>query len=125
MTKVLIVDDNADHAVALGKLLEALGHRVITAANGRGALLHVLNQPPDVVLLDLFMPEMDGPSFLEVIRSYLRIHNLPVVILSAIEDGPMVERAKALAVNCILAKGKATIDDIQRAINEALQSRHG
>ncbi len=40
------------------------------------------------------MPEMDGPSFLEVIRSYLRLQSLPVVVLTALGDSPMVARRR-------------------------------
>ena len=88
--------------------------------NGREALSSVLADLPDVVLLDLLMPEMDGPSFLEVVRSYLRIQSLPVVVLTALTDSPMVDRARALRVNSILLKAKATPDDIRKAVEEAL-----
>jgi CheY-like chemotaxis protein len=88
--------------------------------NGREALAHVLTRMPDVVVLDLLMPEMDGPSFLEVVRSYLRIQALPVVVWTALVESPMVERARALKVNSVLAKGKATFEDIKRAVEEAI-----
>ena len=66
------------------------------------------------------MPEMDGPSFLEVVRSYLRIQSLPVVVLTGLGDSPMIDRARALRVNSILVKGKASPDDILKALEEAL-----
>jgi DNA-binding NarL/FixJ family response regulator len=43
-----------------------------------------------------------------------------VVVLTALTDSPLIERTRALKVNCILSKGKATSDDVQKAINEAL-----
>src|SRR5881275_1303597 len=99
MPKILIVDDNADHADGLIKVLQAKGHDVVTSANGREALIQVISNPPDVVLLDLMMPEMDGPSFLEVVRSYLRLQSLPVVVFTALGESPMIDRARALKVN--------------------------
>jgi DNA-binding NarL/FixJ family response regulator len=63
---------------------------------------------------------MDGPSFLEVIRSYLRMQSLPVVVLTALSDSPMIERARVSKVNSILVKGRATTDDIRKAIDEAV-----
>jgi CheY-like chemotaxis protein len=120
MAKILIVDDNRDAGESLGKFLEKAGHAVTYVPNGRDALAHVLSHLPDVVLLDLIMPEMDGPSFLEVIRSYLRIQSLPVVVYTALSDSPMIERAQALKVNSVLAKGKATSEDVLKAIEEAL-----
>src|SRR5215217_6885308 len=115
MAFILIVEDNADACEPLSMFLEKAGHEVKCVPNGREALAHVLAKPPDVV-----MPEMDGPSFLEVVRSYLRIQSLPVVIWTALVDSPMVDRARALKVNSILAKGKASFEDIQRAVEEAL-----
>lgn len=119
MTKILIVDDDADARESLAVILRAKGHAATCVPNGREALAVVLADLPDVVVLDLVMPEMDGPSFLEVVRSYLRIQSLPVVVLTGMGDSPMVDRARALKVNDILAKGKASTDDIVKAVEEA------
>jgi len=120
MAKVLIIEDNADEVEAVSRLLKKAGHTVITAPNGREALMQVIGNPPDAILLDLILPEMDGPSFLEVVRSYLRLQSLPVVVLTGLTDSPMVDRILSLKVNSILAKGKASAEDIEKAIVEAL-----
>src|SRR5688572_22967563 len=112
MAKILVVDDNEDARESMAELLRDAGHTVTCVPNGREALALVLSDLPDAVLLDLMMPEMDGPSFLEVVRSYLRIQSLPVVVLTALSDSPMIERALALKVNSVLVKGKATPDDV-------------
>jgi CheY-like chemotaxis protein len=83
----------------------------------------VFTDPPDAVVLDLLMPEMDGPSFLEVVRSYLRIQALPVVVLTGYGDSPMIDRARALNVSAVLVKGRATPADIRTAVEQAL-GRH-
>ena len=120
MANILIVDDDADAREAIGRYLTSAGHNVETVPNGREALAHVLGKLPDVILLDLMMPEMDGPSFLEVLRSYLRLQSLPVVVLTGLSDSPMIDRAQTLKVNSILAKGKASSEEILAAIQEAL-----
>jgi CheY-like chemotaxis protein len=120
MTKILIVDDSEDSRESLAIYFRNLGHTVTCVPNGREALSLVLTDLPDVILLDLLMPEMDGPSFLEVIRSYLRIQSLPVVVLTALAESPIIDRARALKVNSILVKTKATPDDILKALEEAL-----
>ena len=125
MANILVVDDSADTCETITKFLEAAGHYVNCAPNGRAALAGVLNEMPDVILLDLAMPEMDGPSFLEVIRSYLRLQSLPVVVLTGLSDSPMIERAQALKVNSVLMKGKATSADILKALEEALIRHSG
>jgi CheY-like chemotaxis protein len=120
MANILIVDDDADCRETLTELLRGSGHTVQCVPNGREALSTVLAELPDVILLDLMMPGMDGPSFLEVIRSYLRIQSLPVVVLTALGESPMIDRARALKVNSILIKGRATPDDIRKALEEAV-----
>ena len=125
MASILIVEDAADACEPLAKFLEKNGHDVTCVANGREALAAVLSKVPDVVVLDLLTPEMDGPSFLEVVRSYLRLQSLPVVVLTGLTDSPMVDRARYLKVNSILAKGKATLEDVQRAVEEAVHRLPG
>jgi CheY-like chemotaxis protein len=120
MANILIVDDDADARESLAIFLRSSGHEVSCVPNGREALALVLSHLPDVILLDLLMPEMDGPSFLEVTRSYLRIQSLPVVVLTGLADSPMIERARSLKVNSILVKGKATPAEILNALEEAL-----
>jgi CheY-like chemotaxis protein len=120
MANILIVDDNADSRESLAIFFQTAGHEVTCMPNGRDALSIVLAHTPHVIVLDLLMPEMDGPSFLEVVRSYLRIHSLPVVVLTALADSPMIDRVQALKVNSVLVKGKATPDDILKAVEEAL-----
>src|SRR5687767_6048357 len=120
MASILIVDDTVDVCEPLVKFLENAGHAVTCVADGREALGSVISRTPDLIILDLLMPEMDGPSFLEVVRSYLRLQSLPVIILTGLADSPMVERARFLKVNAILVKGKATFEDILRAIQDEL-----
>ena len=125
MAKILIVDDNADDRETLSQLLTVARHTVTTVPNGREALAAVLQALPDVILLDLLMPEMDGPSFLEVVRSYLRLQSLPVVIYTGLSDSPMIDRAQALRVNSVLAKGTAPPAEIIRALEEAVAQHPG
>jgi CheY-like chemotaxis protein len=120
MPDILIVDDDTDAADGAAKILKNAGHEVTCTTNGRLALAHVLNRLPDVVLLDIVMPDMDGPSFLEVVRSYLRLQSLPVVVLTGLTDSPMIDRVQALKVNSVLVKGKATSEDIIKAVEEAI-----
>ena len=119
MSKVLIVDDAFDGTEALAKFLSRAGHTVKCAGNGRDALVEVITNPPDVVLLDLLLPELDGPSFLEIVRSYLRLYALPVVVLTGLPDSPMIERIRRLRVNAIVVKGKASLQDIKAAVESA------
>ena len=123
MAEVLIVDDEADAREPLGKFLEKSGHAVRVSSDGQAAVIEVLLKLPDVVLLDLLMPRMSGPDFLAVVRSYRRLHALPVVVLTALSNTPVLERARKLGVQAVLLKSKATFEDIRLAVEEATRAR--
>lgn len=85
MTKhVLIIDDSIEIQILLRVLLEAKGYQIDCTSNGEEALrlLQRTDHLPDLILLDLQMPIMDGESFLKRHHENLRIQNIPVVIIS-------------------------------------------
>lgn len=79
---VLIVDDEKDITDLLKYNLEKEGFRVLVAQNGKGAL-KLLSEKPDVILLDVMMPEMDGLEVCRVIRQDPKHQHLPVIFLTA------------------------------------------
>ncbi len=81
--KILIVDDEPHIRRILQFLLEEAGHRVVPAENGRQALDLLAAQQPDLVLLDLMMPHLDGFAVLERIRQNRETQRLPVIMLTA------------------------------------------
>ncbi len=83
MARILVVDDEPDVAELVQTILAAEGHEVEVATGGRRALARVLEEPPDLLVLDLMMPEMDGFQVLKLIRADERTATLPVLILSA------------------------------------------
>jgi CheY-like chemotaxis protein len=120
MSKILIVDDSSDGAEVISRFLTNAGHTVRLIANGKGALAEVIQNTPDAVLLDLFLPELDGPSFLEIVRAYLRLDSLPIVVLTGLPDSPLIDRIKQLSVSAVLVKGKASLDDVRQALEQAI-----
>ncbi|WP_144761137.1 response regulator [Curtobacterium sp. 9128] len=81
--KVLIADDDAQLARALAVTLQARGYDVVTAADGRAAINAVIAAHPDVVLLDLGMPRVDGIGVLQALRPWTAV---PVLVLSGRTD---------------------------------------
>jgi CheY-like chemotaxis protein len=120
MPYLLVVEDDTDSREVLCQALVKMGHEAACVSNGRDALMSILTRMPELVILDLLMPEMDGPCLLEVLRSYLRLQTLPVIVLTALGDSPMVDRVRHLKVNAILVKGKATFEEIGEAIRQEL-----
>ena len=73
--------------------LQRAGYVVIRATNGRDGLSALTGPTPDLILLDVRMPKMDGLEFLTVLRSYLRWQHIPVILLTAYADLATVIRA--------------------------------
>ena len=120
MAYLLVVDDHADTRESLCAYLRKFGHEVACAANGDEALTIILGRLPDLMILDLYMPQMDGAGLLDVLRSYSRLQSLPVIVWTAYPDSPMIARARKLGVTEFLAKGAADFDDILAAINRQM-----
>jgi signal transduction histidine kinase len=80
---ILIVDDTLDSLELLGRILEAQGYRVRPAPNGRLALKSVSARLPDLILLDVKMPEMDGYEVCRRLKSNEKSRNVPVIFISA------------------------------------------
>ena len=80
---ILIVDDEEDVLDLLQLVFETSGFLVRRASTGKSAVSSAWEQPPDVVLLDVMMPEMDGWQVLRTLKGDERTRNVPVVMLSA------------------------------------------
>ncbi len=80
---ILCVDDENDVTELLQYHLQRAGYRVITAATGRAALLLVQEQKPDLIVLDLMLPDIDGFGVCEILRNDPATATLPIIILSA------------------------------------------
>ena len=118
MGSVLVVDDDADSRDAVGRYLTKSGYGVRTARSGREALIAVATTVPDVIILDVRMPEMDGMEFLQVIRSYLRWASVPVLLLTAYPDEIPLERAHHLGVKMIFVKTIYKLEELLECVHK-------
>lgn len=91
MTRVLIVDDESQLLRALQINLRARGYEITTAADGATALASAARHPPDVVLLDLGLPDLDGIEVIHGLRGWTRV---PIIVLSGRTDA--VDKVQAL-----------------------------
>jgi two-component system, sensor histidine kinase and response regulator len=91
--RVLIVDDQPANLQVLGSILGQLGYDVVPAADGPTALRRLALRPPDLVLLDVMMPGMDGFEVCRRIREQRALDDLPVIFLSAADEKSLIVRA--------------------------------
>jgi DNA-binding NtrC family response regulator len=101
---LLVVDDDETNRKILSGRLEAEGHKVFVAANGRQALEMMEAQPFDLVLLDILMPEMDGYQVLEYVKSHQTMREIPVIVLSALDEIESAVKCIEMGAEDYLAK---------------------
>ena len=118
MASILVIDDDADGRELVAQFLEKSGYRVRSAPNGRIALIELSSEVPDVVILDLMMPEMNGIDFLQIIRGYLRWQSLPVIVLTAYPSGEHIEKIKQMGVKRIFTKANYQLADLLKCVNQ-------
>jgi diguanylate cyclase len=85
-TRVLIVDDERQNRELLGIMLAPEGFVVLTAASGTEALALVAREPPDIVLLDVMMPGLDGYQVAAALKGDAATRHIPVILLSGLDD---------------------------------------
>ncbi len=83
MSKVLVVDDDREIRDLVSKLLQARGHSVVTAENGQLGVQSARESQPDLIIMDLNMPVMDGFKATALLKSEATTKDVPVLILSA------------------------------------------
>jgi len=104
MTKILVVDDEEGILELLDEDLSDDGFDVISANNGASALAQIYRERPDIVLLDLNIPEVNGYEVLREIRDAATTKNLPVILLTAVSPTEGEQAAVELGANHYVTK---------------------
>ncbi|RMG91998.1 MAG: response regulator [Chloroflexi bacterium] len=99
--KILIADDESIIRLGLKKMLESMGHEVITAVNGREALRLAHHHHPEIAILDIKMPFTDG---LQVAKTLSRQQPMPILLLTAFSEQDLIEQATDLPIQGYLVK---------------------
>lgn len=120
MKKILFIEDEPDLQKSLGGLLKNKGYEVISALDGEAGLNLAKKTSPDLILLDLILPKIHGLQILEQLKSTAETKNIPVVILTNIEESAEVERAIELGAKTYLVKANYNLEDVAKKIITAL-----
>jgi PAS domain S-box-containing protein len=116
--RVLVVEDDAATRAAIRRAMEREGWDVVEAEHGRAALQRTAERVPDLVLLDLMMPEMNGFEFLEALRERESWRAIPVVVITARELTEDDRRRLNGGVEQVVAKGGRGLDALAAAVRE-------
>jgi two-component system, OmpR family, response regulator len=114
--RILVVDDDPDIRRMAALALERWGgFRVTLAADGEEALELAAQDPPDLVLLDVSMPGLDGPATLKALRARPATQNVPVVFFTATSSEVEADRLRALGAVAVVSK-PFEVADLARCI---------
>ena len=121
--KILIVEDDKRYRRVLVEGFKADGFEVLEAQNGKKGLARALKERPDLILLDMMMPKMNGPEMLEKVREDEWGKTVPVIALTSLEDvnGGLVWRMGELSTTEYLVKTNVTIKEVVEKVKEALE----
>jgi len=121
--RIWIVDDDEEMLRAVRLMLTVMDYSSTSFFSARTAAQSLLDgDVPDLMILDINMPEVTGLDMLEFVRRYPATKFLPVVMLSTESSDVMIDRARALGADAYVSK-PVTLEELERAMKEALEKR--
>jgi PAS domain S-box-containing protein len=116
---ILLVDDNQDNLYAVKFILEDKGYRIVFAKNGAEGIQKAVKLKPDLILMDMMMPDVDGYQATQKIRTYKTMKNVPIIAMTA--KSPQEDRRRAIKAGCNEYLTKPfNLDDILKKVNKWL-----
>ena len=123
MLKIVTIDDDPVVRTLIKKTFSSLGFEVITAADGIEGLRAIENHQPDIIILDVMMPIIDGLEVLKRIKATPKIAKIPVIMFTAISDGQMVvESSKFGAEDYIIKPFQSSV--LIQKVKELLKNKY-
>ena len=118
---ILLVDDDPLIIRMYQNRLSNDGYTVRTASNGEEALIQVIKEKPDLILLDIMMPKMNGVETLKALKREEKTKDIPVIILTNLGDNPEdIESAKKLGALDYLVKADTTPKKLSQQVKEVV-----
>lgn len=118
--RVVYVEDDKDISFPISQILTMLGYEVICANNGRQGVEAAERWNPDIILMDLRMPVMDGPTAIRSLRNNPATSAIPIFVLSAYSDAKTRDLCKQIGADKFMSK-PIDVDKVDAAIKEFLK----
>ena len=122
--KVLLVDDTDFYRKLYHAKLASEGYEVTVAQNGAEAIMSLGKAPPDVILLDLMMPIMDGYKVLEAMKNDEKLKEIPVVVFTAKGASDEIDKAFAMGARDFLVKATSPPNKVVDKIKKILEQKN-
>ena len=121
MKTILIIDDDAVFQKTIKTKLEGLSYKVTLASDGEDGLSMVETDRPDLILLDIMMPKMNGIDFLKQLKLKKEFANIPIIITSNIETPEKIGEGTSLGIRAYIIKSNETLETIVGEIQGLLK----
>lgn len=118
--KILIVEDDKFLGKMLSKMLEGSSYYISIASSGKEALTKAVSENPDLILLDIMLPDLDGFDILQSLKNNEATNKIPVVILSNLGQPEDVEQGRKLGVIDYIVKSDFSLDDVVKKVGKYL-----
>ncbi len=125
MHKILLVDDAKNIILVIRMSLEKAGYKVFTAQDGLTAIQKAQEIEPDLILLDILLPKMNGFLVCEALKDDPKTEDIPVIFLSAKSEDTDLKKAKSLGAKDYLVKPikqKELISSVEKILNGGMES---
>lgn len=121
---ILVVEDFEDNRFMMRRLLEMSGYRVVEAVNGEEAVTLACSELPELILMDLSLPQLDGLAATRRIRQHPELREVPIVAVSAHDTADFHADALAAGCNDYVTK-PIDFDELEALLNRLLPKRSG
>ena len=125
MGRIWVVDDQPDVSRAMVALLRQAGHRGTAFLSGEAALTQLQSDIPDLMILDVMMPGLDGFSVLRAVREDPRTATLPVIMFSALNDPSRIAHAMARGATDYWVKASFDFGQLEARIQQHISESNG
>ena len=122
MKKILIVDDDMTFQKTMSTKLQLLTYEVTSAVDGEEGLSKVNSEKPDLILLDMKMPKLDGIGFLKKLQERNDIPKIPVLITSNLSSIERISEGVAFGVRGYIIKSDETLDTIVKQVENIFRA---
>lgn len=117
--KIMLIDDSSTNNLLYASILSDEGYEVVVCEEAKSALKSIQKEKPDLIILDLMMPGMDGFDLLTTMKTHSELANIPVIMLTANASEESEKRARSMGVKAFISK-PAGIKEITDAVKEVL-----
>ena len=121
MSKILIIEDESALQKTLGDMLSREGYKVVKALDGEIGLRLAKSELPNLIILDIILPKMNGFEVLEALKKDPQTQDIPVIVQTNLESMDDIERALGGGASTYLVKSNYSLEEVLQKVKQALE----